>query len=84
MIATTAQITDYKAAKTTRLVSFENSNSWLKRFDDEGVLVVQAGYKLNPNAVEQRNRDQQNPIVVVADSRRECMASRLVPETTHR
>jgi len=66
MIATIAQIQDFKTAKTTRLVSFENSNSWLKRHDDEGTNIVQAGYKLNPSAIEVRSRDEQNPIVVVA------------------
>lgn len=60
------QTKTYKAVKHPRLVSFENSNSWLKRHDDLGTLVVQAGYKLNPNLVEQRTRDEQNPIVVVA------------------
>jgi hypothetical protein len=66
MIAESVKVRDYKTTKTTRLVSFENSNSWLKRHDEEGTKVVQAGYKLNPNAVEQRTRDEQNPIVVVA------------------
>jgi hypothetical protein len=61
-----AEIKSFETAKHTRLVSFENSNSWLKRHDDEGTLVIQAGYKLNPNAMEQRSRDEQNPIVVVA------------------
>jgi hypothetical protein len=66
MIAESVKIADFKTTKHTRLVSFENSNSWLKRHDDEGTLVIQAGYKLNPNAMEQRTRDDQNPIVVVA------------------
>jgi hypothetical protein len=66
MLAETTKIADYKTSKHTRLVSFENSNSWLKRHDNEGTLVIQAGYKLNPNAIEQRSRDEQNPIVVVA------------------
>ena len=43
MIAQTASIQDYKTAKHTLLVIFENSNSWLKRHDDEGTLVIQAG-----------------------------------------
>lgn len=66
MIATAEPIKTRQTGKHPRLVSFENSNSWLKRHDDEGTLVIQAGYKLNPNAVEQRTRDEQNPIVVVA------------------
>lgn len=65
MIAESVKIADYQTGKHTRLVSFENSNSWLKRFDYEGVKVVQAGYKLNPNAIEQKTRDEENPIVVV-------------------
>jgi hypothetical protein len=68
MIATTAQITDYKTAKTTRLVSFENSNSWLKRHDDEGVLVVQAGYSENPGMMARGN--DENPIVLTSTSKR--------------
>ena len=66
MIAESIKINDYKTAKSPRLVSFENSNSWLKRHDSEGTKLIQAGYKLNPNAIEQRNRDESNPIVVVA------------------
>jgi hypothetical protein len=65
MIAESVKIADYKTAKHTRLVSFENSNSWLKRHDDEGTLVIQAGYQLNPSTIAQRGRDTENPIVVV-------------------
>jgi len=68
MIAQTAQITDYKTAKTTRLISFENSNSWLKRFDDEGVLIIQAGYTESINMMA-KGCDQ-NPIVISGSSKR--------------
>ncbi len=66
---TTATLTEIKTletAKHTRLVSFENSNSWLKRHDSEGTKVVQAGYQLNPSSIAQRSRDTDNPIVVVS------------------
>lgn len=49
--------------KHTRLVSFENSNSWIKRHDSEGTLVVQAGYRENPTAYARQ--DDENPIVIV-------------------
>ena len=68
MIATTAQITDYKTAKTTRLVSFENSNSWLKRHDDEGTLVIQAGYTESIGMMAKGN--DENPIVISGSSKR--------------
>ena len=68
MIATTAQITDYKTAKTTRLVSFENSNSWLKRHDDQGTLVIQAGYTETIGMMAKGN--DENPIVISGSSKR--------------
>ena len=68
MIATTAQITDYKTVKTTRLVSFENSNSWLKRHDDEGTLVIQAGYTESIGMMAKGN--DENPIVISGSSKR--------------
>ena len=68
MIATTAQIQDFKTAKHTRLVSFENSNSWLKRFDDEGILVIQSGYSESIDDVV--TGDDANPIVIVGSGRR--------------
>ena len=49
--------------KHQRLVSFENSNSWLKRHDDEGTLVIQAGYRSNPTAQAMSN--DENPIVIM-------------------
>jgi hypothetical protein len=55
-------------ANHTRLVSFENSNSFLKRHDTEGSLVIQAGYKLNPN--RNAHSDDQNPIVILGNEKR--------------
>ena len=68
MIATTAPITDYKTAKTTRLVSFENSNSWLKRHDSEGTLIIQAGYTESIGMMAKGN--DENPIVISGSSKR--------------
>ncbi|MBD1995117.1 hypothetical protein H6G00_00545 [Leptolyngbya sp. FACHB-541] len=50
-------------SKHTRLVSFENSNSWIKRHDSEGTLVIQAGYRENPTAYARH--DEENPIVII-------------------
>lgn len=56
------------AATHSRLVSFEPSHSWLKRADSEGVLTIQAGYRLNPTG---RNRtDDENPLVLVDGQKR--------------
>jgi hypothetical protein len=55
-------------ANHTRLVSFENSNSWLKRHDTEGTLVIQSGYRLNPSRAA--HTDDQNPIVIVGSEKR--------------
>ena len=68
MIATTAQIQDFKTAKTTRLVSFENSNSFLKRYDSEGILVIQAGFTEAINMMAKG--DDENPIVISGSSKR--------------
>lgn len=68
MIATAEQIRDYKTAKHTRLVSFENSNSWLKRHDDEGTLVIQAGFTETIDDVVSGN--DENPIVINGSTRR--------------
>ena len=67
---TTATMTEIKTLETskhTRLVSFENSNSWIKRHDSEGTLLIQAGYRENPNA--NSFTDDENPIVVVSGAR---------------
>jgi hypothetical protein len=49
--------------KHPRLVSFENSNSWIKRHCSNGTLVIQAGYRTNPNKMARR--DNENPIVLI-------------------
>lgn len=49
-------------AKHTRLVSFEPSHSWIKRFDDEGASIVQAGWKVNPTG--RFFKDASNPHVM--------------------
>ena len=46
-------------SKHSRLVSFEPSHSWLKRCDSEGLLVIQGGYKLNPQG--RFKKDDENP-----------------------
>lgn len=55
-------------ASRTRLVSFENSNSFLKRHDTEGTLVIQAGFRINPN--RNAHTDDQNPIVILGNEKR--------------
>ena len=68
---TTAQMTEPKTLETskhTRLVSFENSNSWIKRHDLEGTLLIQSGYVENPGKMAKG--DDENPIVMVGASRR--------------
>ena len=61
-------ITSTATAKHTRLVSFENSNSWLKRHDDEGTLVIQAGYTESIGMMAKGN--DENPIVISGSSKR--------------
>lgn len=48
-----------------RVISIENSHSWLKRHDDEGTLVIQAGWRNNPS--RNAHRDDENPLVVYPD-----------------
>lgn len=68
----TSTLTETKTAPTTskhaRLVSFENSNSWIKRHDSEGTLLIQAGYRENPSGYKKTNAE--NPIVVCGSTRR--------------
>lgn len=68
MTITTAQTIDYKTAKHARLVSFENSNSWIKRYDDQGELIVQAGFTDSIGMMSQGN--DENPIVITGNTRR--------------
>jgi hypothetical protein len=63
MIATAQMTNRPKHPIHTRLVSFENSNSWLKRHDSEGTLVIQAGYRENPS--DAALSDDENPIVIM-------------------
>lgn len=60
--------TESQKVSHTRLVSFENSNSWIKRHDSEGTLLIQAGYRENPTAVAKG--DDLNPIVITSNYRR--------------
>lgn len=50
-------------AKHTRLISFEPSHSWLKRYDSEGALVVQAGFRLNPNGRTLKNDENRHLLI---------------------
>lgn len=67
---TTLQLIEKPATTSNhrRLVSFEPSHSWLKRADSEGVLTIQAGYRMNPTG---RNRtDDENPLIVFDGQKR--------------
>jgi hypothetical protein len=55
-------------ANNVRCVSFENSNSYLKRHDESGTLVIQAGYRENPT--DSAHSDDENPIVITGNQRR--------------
>jgi hypothetical protein len=65
--AETRPMTALEDRKHPRLVSFENSNSWIKRTDEAGTLVIQAGYQENPGKMA--HRDNENPIVVMQGQR---------------
>lgn len=68
---TTTPIEEIKALKSSkhaRLVSFENSNSWIKRHDSEGTLLIQAGYRENPNGYQKA--DDENPLIIAGTTRR--------------
>ena len=57
-----------ETAQSLRVVSFEPSHSWLKRHDDEGTLVIQAGYVVNPTG--RFKKDDENPLVIDGGIRR--------------
>lgn len=57
--------TDYKSPK---LVSFECSNSFLKRYDDEGILLIQSGYTETIGMMAKS--DNENPLVINGSSKR--------------
>jgi len=63
LTAQSIPLSSLASAKHTRLVSFENSNSFLKRHDSEGTLIIQAGYRENPS--DAAHSDDQNPIVII-------------------
>ena len=72
---------------TPRVVSFEPSHSWLKRHDDEGTLIIQAGYVSNPSG--RINKDDENPLVVDGAMRRwygmrACEADHISPLYTRK
>lgn len=48
-----------------KIVSFEPSHSWLKRWSDEGALIIQAGWEDNPDG--RRKQDNENPTVRQSD-----------------
>lgn len=54
--------------KSPRLVSFECSNSFLKRYDDEGILLIQSGYTETIGMMAKS--DNENPIVINGSSKR--------------
>lgn len=47
--------------KRSRLVAFEPSHSWIKRCDENGTTVIQAGYRFNPNG--RIPKDNLNPLI---------------------
>lgn len=57
-----------QTANHTKLVSFENSNSWLKRHDEQGTRVIQSGFRENPAAVAKGT--DESPIVITGNLRR--------------
>lgn len=59
----TIPLSSVASSKHSRLVSFENSNSFLKRHDSEGTLIIQAGYRENPS--DFAHSDDENPIVII-------------------
>jgi hypothetical protein len=66
--ATMTTASQVQTANHTRLVSFENSNSWLKRHDEQGTRVIQAGYRENPT--DSAHSDDENPIVISGNQKR--------------
>lgn len=52
-----------KQKETRSIISFENSNSWLKRYSATGLVVIQAGYQENPGKLARK--DPFNPVVAL-------------------
>jgi len=67
LTAQSISISSLATAKHTRLVSFENSNSFLKRHDSEGSLVIAAAHRENPSV--HAHTDEENPIVILEGQR---------------
>ena len=67
LTAQSIPLSSLATAKHTRLVSFENSNSFLKRHDSEGSLVIAAGHRENPSV--HAHSDDENPIVILEGQR---------------
>jgi len=67
LTAQTIPLSSLSTAKHTRLVSFENSNSFLKRHDSEGSLVIAAAHRENPSV--HAHTDEENPIVILEGQR---------------
>ena len=68
LTAQSINLSNLANAKHTRLVSFEPSHSWIKRFDDEGTQIIQAGWKVNPTG--RFFRDDVNPFVIFNGNQR--------------
>jgi hypothetical protein len=67
LTAQSIPLSSLTTGKHTRLVSFENSNSFLKRHDSEGSLVIAAGHRENPSV--HAHTDDENPIVILEGQR---------------
>ena len=66
VLTTSPRSSKIKLANHERLVSFEPSHSWIKRFDDTGATIIQAGWKVNPTG--RFYKDEQNPHVLYNDT----------------
>jgi len=68
LTAQSIPLSSLASEKHSRLVSFEPSHSWIKRFDDEGIQIIQAGWKVNPTG--RFFQDDANPCLIFDGSRR--------------
>lgn len=68
MLSNTVKIQSHQTSKSARLVSFENSNSFIKRHCDEGTLIIQAGFTESISMMSKG--DNENPIVISGSSKR--------------
>ena len=55
-----------KAKQQKRVIAFENSHSWIKRADEEGTMILQAGYAFNPGKATVRaiNKELREDVLV--------------------